>query len=212
VNGCPGSIASALARRRPSASPRAWCGARRRARPSPWAPRPKAASARGGDASAARPGEQAGGGPRGPTAPCCPRRGAGGTRRPCPPAKRPWGSWQPAWAGRGSAANGACGAGRAVLGPPPSSLGCAGGGSRGAPRSGPAGGGARGARGGGRGSRPRVRGARAAVLPPHRCGRPPRQGVMRTPKDQGGSPYAVLVTTRPALEPPPWPRRLRVGP
>jgi hypothetical protein len=41
----------------------------------------------------------------------------------------------------------------------------------------------------------------APVLPLHRFCRVTRQGVRRTPKEQGGSPYAVLVTTVAAVEP-----------
>jgi hypothetical protein len=41
----------------------------------------------------------------------------------------------------------------------------------------------------------------AAVLHPHRCGRVTYQWVIRTPKEQGGSQYAVLVTTLPDLAP-----------
>jgi hypothetical protein len=41
----------------------------------------------------------------------------------------------------------------------------------------------------------------AAVLRPHRFCRTTRQWVMRTPKAQGGSQYAVVLTTFPALEP-----------
>jgi hypothetical protein len=41
----------------------------------------------------------------------------------------------------------------------------------------------------------------APVLHPHRFWRATRQWVMRTPKEQGGYQYAVLVTTLPDLEP-----------
>jgi len=43
--------------------------------------------------------------------------------------------------------------------------------------------------------------AMAAVLCPQRFCRTTRQGVMRTPQDKGGYPYAVLVTSLSALEP-----------
>ena len=43
--------------------------------------------------------------------------------------------------------------------------------------------------------------ARAPVLHPHRFCRATRQWVIRTPKEQGGYQYAVLVTTVTALEP-----------
>jgi hypothetical protein len=42
----------------------------------------------------------------------------------------------------------------------------------------------------------------AAILRPHRCCRATRQWVIRTPQEQGGSHYAVLLTTVPDLEPP----------
>jgi hypothetical protein len=41
----------------------------------------------------------------------------------------------------------------------------------------------------------------AAILRPHRCCRATRPWVMRTPQKHGGSHYAVLLTTVPALEP-----------
>jgi hypothetical protein len=41
----------------------------------------------------------------------------------------------------------------------------------------------------------------AAVLQPHRFCRATRQWVIRTPKEKGGYPYAVLLTTVPDLEP-----------
>jgi hypothetical protein len=41
----------------------------------------------------------------------------------------------------------------------------------------------------------------AAVLHPHRFGRAPRQGVIRTPREKGGYPYAVFVTTWTAAAP-----------